>query len=142
MKPSSPRVRLRRSYRFSAAHHYFLADLPESENERLFGKCANRHGHGHNYRLEVTLAGEPAPRTGMLFDLAELDRVVRAAVLDPLDHRHLNHEVEYFATHLPTCENLARFIWQELAPRLPAGLLDSVWVHEADDLAAEYRGGA
>lgn len=135
-------VRLVRAYRFSAAHHYYLPELPAAENERLFGKCANRHGHGHDYRVELTLAGVPDPRTGMLVDLAALDRSVHAAVIEPLDHRHLNHEVAFFATRLPTCENLAWYIWQALAGCLPAALLESVRVLESADLAAEVRRGA
>lgn len=142
MNPPPAIVHLRRTYRFSAAHHYYLADLPPDENERLFGKCANRHGHGHNYRVEITLAGAPEPRTGMLLDLAELDRTVHAAVIDPLDHRNLNSQVEFFSSRQPTCENLVLFVWQAIAGRLPAGLLESVCVHESEDLAAEYRGGA
>lgn len=133
-------VRLLRAYRFSAAHHYSLPELPAAENARLFGEFADRHGH--DYRVELTLAGKPDPRTGMLIDLAALDRSVQAKVLEPLDHRHLNQEVEFFATRLPTCENLACFIWQALADSLPAGLLESVRVAESADLAAEVRRGA
>jgi 6-pyruvoyltetrahydropterin/6-carboxytetrahydropterin synthase len=141
MDPGAPAVRLQRHYRFSAAHFYYDPELSQAENERLFGKGANRHGHGHNYRVRVTVAGEPGPRTGMIVDLAALDRLVRAQVIDQLDHRHLNHEVPFFATQQPTCENLARFVWEALRDRLPAGRLDSVEVHEDEDLAADCRGG-
>jgi 6-pyruvoyltetrahydropterin/6-carboxytetrahydropterin synthase len=140
MGPNRPQVRLVRSYRFSAAHFYWDPSLGPEENERLFGKCSNRHGHGHDYRIEVVLHGTPSASTGMLIDLRELDRTVLAAVVEPLDHRNLNHEVPFFAQRQPTCENLAIFVWQELAGRLPAGLLEAVRVHESADLAAEHRG--
>jgi len=140
MDSDRPVVRLARSYRFSAAHFYWDPRLDAEENEKLFGKCANRHGHGHDYRLEVVLQGVPNPETGMLFDLRELDRTVASALLERLDHRNLNHEVEFFAARQPTCENLALYAWQALAGRLPAGRLEAVRVHESADLVAEYRG--
>lgn len=140
MGSDRPVVRLVRSYRFSAAHFYWDPALGPEENERLFGKCANRHGHGHDYRLEVVLRGVPHASTGMLLDLRELDRTVTEAVVERLDHRNLNHEVEFFAHRQPTCENLAVFAWEALAERLPAGLLEAVRVHESSELAAEHRG--
>lgn len=137
-----PLVTLTRTYRFAAAHYYRDPAATEAENERLFGKCANPHGHGHNYRVDVTLRGLPDARTGMLLDLRRLDALVHEHVLLPLDHKHLNLQVPYFAGRQPTCENLARWVWQALATALPAGLLDAVRVHEADDLWAECRGPA
>ncbi len=133
-------VTLSRTYRFSAAHYYHDPGLDDAANARLFGKCANQHGHGHNYRCEVRLRGVPAVETGMLFDLRTLDRIVHETVLERLDHRNLNAEVEAFATQQPTCENLAGFVWETLAPQLPPGLLDAVRLYETDDLWAEYRG--
>jgi 6-pyruvoyltetrahydropterin/6-carboxytetrahydropterin synthase len=140
MDSDRPVVRLVRSYRFSSAHFYWDPRLGLEENEKLFGKCANRHGHGHDYRLDVVLRGVPDPATGMLLDLRELDRTVTGAVLDRLDHRNLNHEVEFFARRQPTCENLAVYAWQSLAGQLPAGLLEAVRIHETGELVAEYRG--
>jgi 6-pyruvoyltetrahydropterin/6-carboxytetrahydropterin synthase len=140
MPRGSPVVRLVRSYRFAAAHFYYDPKLPQAENERLFGKCANRNGHGHNYRLDVVLEGTPDPVTGMLIDLRELDAAVGDAVLEPLDHRNLNLDVEFFARRQPTAENLAVFAWQALVPRLGAGLLERVRICESDDLSAEHRG--
>lgn len=133
-------VRLARRYRFAAAHYYYDPARTPAENERVFGKCANRNGHGHNYGVEVVLHGVPDRSTGMLLDLRELDAAVQTAILAPLDHRHLNLEVEFFADRQPTCENLAIFAWQALVPRLPAGILDRVRVFESEDLAAEVRG--
>ena len=137
MTASRARVRLVRAYRFSSAHFYWDPALGAEENERRFGKCANRHGHGHDYRLEVILYGTPSPSTGMLIDLRELDQAVADAVLEPLDHTNVNHEVAFFAALQPTCENLAIFAWQALADRLPPGLLEAVRIHESADLAAE-----
>lgn len=140
MAANRPRVQLVRSYRFSCAHFYWDPTRSAEENERLFGKCANRHGHGHDYRLDVVLQGTPNPSTGMLIDLRELDRLVQEGILEPLDHRNLNHEVSFFAERQPTCENLALYAWHELVGRLPAGLLEAVRVHESADLVAEHRG--
>jgi 6-pyruvoyltetrahydropterin/6-carboxytetrahydropterin synthase len=140
MDAGSPLVTVTRTYRFAAAHHYYDASLSPADNLRLFGKCANRAGHGHNYRIDVVLRGTPQPATGMLVDLRELDRSVRDAVLEPLDHRNLNAEVEWFAAHQPTVENLAVWIWRALAPSLADGLLAAVRVYEADDLWAEHGG--
>lgn len=135
-----PRVQVTRSYRFSAAHFYWDEALSPAENERLFGACANRHGHGHDYRLEITVHGPVDARTGMVVDLEELDRAAHEAVLRHVDHRNLNHEVSYFATRQPTTENLALFAWQQLAARLASGLLARVRVYETDDLYADYGG--
>ena len=135
-------ITLTRAYRFTAAHFYRDPAASDAENEQLFGKCANPHGHGHNYRVEVTLRGTPDRRTGMLLDLRRLDAIVGTHVLEPLDHKNLNLQVPFFTTHQPTCENLARWVWDALATALPPGLLDAVRVHEADDLAAECRGPA
>ena len=137
---AAARVRLKRRYRFTAAHFYWDASRSAAENERVFGKNANRHGHGHDYRVEVVLHGMPDASTGMLIDLRELDAIVQEVVLQPLDHRNLNHEVEWFANRQPTCENLTLFVWSALARRLPSGLLEAVSVRETDDLEAEYRG--
>jgi 6-pyruvoyltetrahydropterin/6-carboxytetrahydropterin synthase len=141
MGTKRPIVTVTRAYGFAAAHYYHDDSLSPADNLRVFGKCANRHGHGHNYRLEVILRGTPEPRTGMLMDLRELDRIVQAAVLEPLDHRNLNIEVPFFTEHQPTCENLAVWIWRALDGRLPAELEAIVRVREADDLWAEHAGG-
>lgn len=135
-----PVITLTRVYRFAAAHYYWDPGAGAAENTALFGKCANPHGHGHNYRVEVTLRGVPDARTGMLMDLRRLDAVVNECVLEPLDHKNLNVQVPFFAGRQPTCENLALWVWNALSPALPGGLLDSVRVHEADDLFAECRG--
>lgn len=135
-------IRLERSYRFSAAHLYRRPEWSDEENERRFGKCAWPPGHGHNYRLTIAVAGEVDPETGFVVDLVELDALVEAQVLQPLDHRHVNHAIEEFALgrKVPTSENLVLWIRDRLVGRLPAGCrLDSVRLAEDDDLGAIWR---
>jgi 6-pyruvoyltetrahydropterin/6-carboxytetrahydropterin synthase len=140
MPPTRSTVSLTRAYRFSAAHYYYDETMTAAENEQRFGACARRPGHGHDYRVEVTLGAAITPATGMVYDVRALDGIVQETVLTPLDYRHLNHDVPYFAGRLPTTENLALFVWEQLAARLPAGILDRVRVYENADLFAEYRG--
>lgn len=139
METPPSQVTLTRTYAFAAAHYYYDPTLSDADNERVFGKCANRQGHGHNYRVEVWVRGTPDASTGMVIDLRRLDTTVQAAVIEPLDHRNLNTQVPWFATRQPTCENLAIWVYQALLPALPRGLLAAVRVHEADDLWAEVR---
>ena len=90
-------IRVTRKVEFSAAHYYHNPSLSLEENRRVFGKCNNPHGHGHNYVLEVTVAGEPDPATGMVLDLKELKDILQREVVDRMDHRHLNYEVPELA---------------------------------------------
>ena len=140
MLPARPTVALTRAYRFSAAHYYYDASLSPEENDRRFGPGARRPGHGHDYRLEVTLRAAITSKGGMVFDVRELDAIVQNALLDRLDYRHLNHDVAWFADRLPTTENLALYAWEALVARLPAGALARVRIFETSDLFAEYRG--
>jgi 6-pyruvoyltetrahydropterin/6-carboxytetrahydropterin synthase len=130
-------IRVTRKIEFSAAHYYHNPDLSPEENRRVFGKCNNPHGHGHNYVLEVTVAGEPDPATGMVLDLKELKGILQREIVDRMDHRHLNHEVPELAGKIPTCENIAAVIWSLLAPKIKQGKLDRVRLYESADLFAE-----
>ena len=114
-------IRVTRKIEFSAAHFYHNPDFSAEENRRVFGKCNNPHGHGHNYVLEVTVAGEPDPATGMVLDLKELKEILQREVGDRMDHRHLNYEVPELAGQIPTCENIAAVIWQLLEPKITRG---------------------
>ena len=105
-------VRVTRKIEFSAAHFYHNPNFSAEENRRIFGKCNNPHGHGHNYVLEVTVAGEPDPETGMVLDLKELKDILEREVMERMDHRHLNYEVPELAGQIPTCENIAAVIWR------------------------------
>jgi 6-pyruvoyltetrahydropterin/6-carboxytetrahydropterin synthase len=134
-------IRLTRRYRFSASHLYRRPEWSEEENRARFGKCANLPGHGHNYRVYVTVAGEPDAETGFVVDLAALDGVVAAEVVERLDHRHLNEAVPEFGDgrEIPSSENLVRWIRRRLEGRLPGGVeLVGVRVEEDEDLAAEW----
>ncbi|MBI2681571.1 MAG: 6-carboxytetrahydropterin synthase [Candidatus Solibacter usitatus] len=123
---------------FSASHVCRNPALSDRENEALFGMAANPHGHGHNYVVDVTLAGEPDPVTGMVMDLKRVKEVVNREVLERYDHRFLNHEVPPFDQIVPTPENIAVDIWRRLQPHLTS--LHAVRVYETDDLFVDYFG--
>jgi 6-pyruvoyltetrahydropterin/6-carboxytetrahydropterin synthase len=125
---------------FSASHYYHNPDLSPEENRRLFGKCNNPHGHGHNYTLEVTVAGEVDPTTGMVLDLKELKKVLEDEVLQVMDHKFLNKEVAAFASRIPTTENIAIEIWKLLAPKLTFAKLHRIRLYETPDLFVDYYG--
>ena len=136
-------VYLTRKIEFSASHRYHNPALSPEENRRVFGKCNNPHGHGHNYKLEVTIAGEPDPVTGMVLDLKELKQILEREIMERMDHRSLNYEVAELAGQIPTCENVARVIWKLLEPKIPQGRLHRVRLYESADLFADcYRDGA
>ena len=131
-----------RKVEFSASHVCRNPDLSEEENRRLFGMSANPHGHGHNYVLEVSVEGRPDPVTGMVLDLKELKDVLDREVVQPFDHRFLNHEVPPFDRVIPTAENVARDIWFRLEPHLNGGnrRLRQVRLYETPDLYVDYLG--
>jgi len=136
-------VLLTRKIEFSASHRYDNPNLSPEENRRVFGKCNNPHGHGHNYTLEVTVAGEPSPVTGMVLDLKDLKDLLEREIMQRMDHRNLNVEVPELAGKIPTCENLALVIWNLLEPKIPAGKLHRVRLYESADLFADcYRAAA
>jgi 6-pyruvoyltetrahydropterin/6-carboxytetrahydropterin synthase len=120
---------------FNAAHRLWAPGLSEEENRRLFGKCANLHGH--NYVLEVVVAGLIDQGSGFVFDLKSLSDVIGRQVLCDVDHRNLNTDVPWLKGLVPTAENLAQAFWERLRPELPDGLLRSVRVWETDKNWAE-----
>jgi 6-pyruvoyltetrahydropterin/6-carboxytetrahydropterin synthase len=131
---------LTRKAEFSSAHFYWNDAWTKEENERVFGKCANRNGHGHNYTLEVTVAGEVDPVSGFVVDLKELKEILERQVVSVYDHRHLNFEVPEFETAIPTTENIAVAIWRRLDGKVPNARLHRVRVYEMPDLFADYYG--
>ncbi|HUY12278.1 MAG TPA: 6-carboxytetrahydropterin synthase [Terriglobia bacterium] len=133
-------ILLTRRIEFSASHYYHNPVFTPEENQRVFGKCNNPHGHGHNYTLEVTVAGEIDPRTGMVLDLKDLKQLLETEVMDRMDHRFLNKEVPAFQTQIPTTENIARVIWSLLAPKVSQGTLHRVRLYETADLYVDYYG--
>jgi len=141
-------ILLTRRATFSASHYYWNRSWTAEKNEQVFGRCANRNGHGHNYTLEVTVAGDPDPVTGFVVDLKALKAVLEREVLSVYDHRHLNLEVPEFADTVPTTENICISIWARLKHAFEEGLstgcrgmqLNRVRVYETPEIFAEYRG--
>lgn len=134
-------IRITRKLEFSAAHFYHNPNFSAEENRRVFGKCNNPHGHGHNYVLEVTIAGEPDPTTGMVLDLKELKDILQTEVMERMDHRHLNYEIPELAGQIPTCENIAAVIWKLLEPKIKSGKLDRVRLYESPELFVDVSAG-
>jgi 6-pyruvoyltetrahydropterin/6-carboxytetrahydropterin synthase len=120
---------------FNAAHQLYDPDMSDDDNRRLFGKCANLHGH--NYVLEVVVAGEVDPASGYVLDLKVLSEVIGSQVIRDVDHRNLNTDVPWLKGRIPTTENLAQAFWERLRPELPDGLLRLVRVWETDKNWAE-----
>ncbi|HUQ95862.1 MAG TPA: 6-carboxytetrahydropterin synthase [Bryobacteraceae bacterium] len=135
-------MKITRRAEFSASHSCASPSLSAEENRAVYGAAANPHGHGHNYILEVTLEGQPDPVTGMVMDLKHLKEVMNEKVVDPMDHRFLNHEVPPFDRIVPTPENIAMEVWTRLEPalRAPNSRLHSVRIYETEDLWVEYFG--
>jgi 6-pyruvoyltetrahydropterin/6-carboxytetrahydropterin synthase len=138
---------LTRRATFSASHYYWNDGWDAEKNEQVFGKCSNRNGHGHNYTLEVTVAGEPDSVTGFVVDLKWLKDVMETEVLKAWDHRHLNLETEEFAMGrmMPTSENMAIAAWRRLDPAVRSAggaQLSRIRVYETPEIFAEYRGEA
>jgi 6-pyruvoyltetrahydropterin/6-carboxytetrahydropterin synthase len=131
-------IKLTRKLEFSAAHFYHNPKFSVEENRRIFGKCNNPHGHGHNYVLEITVAGEPDPATGMILDLNELKEILDREVTARFDHRHLNHDAPELTGKIPTCEELVAVIWRilepKIAPKTHNGRLDHLRLYESPDL--------
>lgn len=125
---------------FSAAHRLHSAALSVEENRRVFGKCNHDNGHGHNYSVEVTVAGPIDPTTGMVYSLTDLKRVMSEVIDAGFDHKNLNLDVEEFRTLNPTAENIAVVLWDRLAKKLPRGLLREVRLVETENNSVVYRG--
>ncbi len=133
-------VRVSRRESFNAAHQLCDPNLSDAENRRLFGKCANLHGH--NYALEVVVAGQIDQASGYVMDIKLLSDVVCRQIIQDVDHRNLNTDVPWLKGLIPTAENLALVFWERLQPELPDGLLRSVRLWETDKNWAEVGGQA
>ena len=133
-------ILLTRKADFSAAHYYWNEAWSPEENARVFGKCANRNGHGHNYTLEVTVQGEVDPVSGFVVDLKALKEIIEREVVQAYDHRHLNLEVPEFQHTIPTTENIAIAIWTRLEGKIEGAKLHRVRVYEMPELFADYLG--
>jgi 6-pyruvoyltetrahydropterin/6-carboxytetrahydropterin synthase len=128
-------IRITRAIEFSASLRYGRADLPEDENRRRFGRRATRHGH--NYRLEVSVRGDPDPTSGMVLDLKDLNDLLEREIMSRFDHRDLNDDTPYFEKRLPTPENLATVIAEILREALAPGLFDRIRLYQDRDLWVE-----
>jgi 6-pyruvoyltetrahydropterin/6-carboxytetrahydropterin synthase len=135
----SVKIELGRRYRFAASHRLHTDQLSEEDNVRMFGKCANPYGHGHNYVLEISVSGDVDPATGMIANLADLDSFVEREVLDEFDHRSLNEDVAAFRDVVPTTENLCIEIYERLKS-FPKAKLERVRVQETTNNSFEYDG--
>lgn len=133
-------IYLTRRCDFSASHHYHNPEMSAEENRRVFGKCNNANGHGHNYTLEVTVRGTTDPQTGFVMDLKDLKDVLNNEIVEAMDHRYLNKEVPEFSKLIPTTENIAVVAWRRIAPKLTNAKLHRVRVYETEDLFADYYG--
>ena len=131
---------LTRREHFCASHRLYNPAFSENENLSIYGKCAYPNGHGHNYELEITIAGEADNKTGMIMDLKKLSDLVKQEITDKVDHRHLNHDIDFLQGTIPTAENLAVAFWNVLVKKIPAGKLYSIKVFETPNNYAEYRG--
>jgi 6-pyruvoyltetrahydropterin/6-carboxytetrahydropterin synthase len=133
------KIELGRRYRFSASHRLHSSKLSEEENRRVYGKCNNPHGHGHNYVVEVSVSGPVDPATGMIANLADLDSFVESEVIEPFDHKSLNEDVVAFRENVPTTENVCKEIYQRLK-HFPKAKLERVRVEETGNNTFEYAG--
>jgi 6-pyruvoyltetrahydropterin/6-carboxytetrahydropterin synthase len=135
-----PIAYLSRRATFSASHRLHSKHLSDEENRKIFGKCNHPSGHGHNYVLEVVLRGEINSRTGLIFNLTDLKAIMDEKVIQKVDHRHLNLDVQEFKDQNPTAEVMAKVFWEWIEPELPTGVLYEIRLHETENNVAIYRG--
>lgn len=135
-----PEVTVTRRMHFNAAHRVHNPALSDEENERLFGRCNNPNWHGHNYILDVSVAGPIEARTGYVMDLAALKRVVQETVIDKIDHRNFNLDVDFMRGVIPTAENIVVGCWKVLAPRVAPARLVRLVLWETPNNYVEYEG--
>ena len=134
-------VYLTRLEHFNAAHKLYNPDWSREKNEDVFGKCANENWHGHNYELYVTIKGEPDPDTGFVFDVKLLGEIIREHVIERVDHKNLNLDVDFMQGKMCSTENLVIGIWKQLQQHLPAGVcLHSIKLYETPRIYVEYFG--
>jgi len=133
-------VYITRKASFSASHRLFNPAWSDAKNQEVFGKCNNPRGHGHNYDVEVTVAGVPEASTGMVMDLKRLADVIEQEVIERVDHKHLNEDVDFMRGLIPTAENIAMQFWKILEPRIAGGKLVSIKLYESANNFVEYRG--
>ena len=133
-------VYVTRRVHFSASHRLHNDVFDAESNKKIYGLCNNPAGHGHNYELEVTVCGEPDPKTGMVIDLKELKDIINRYIIDHVDHKHLNQDVDFMRDKVPTAENIVVAFWYQLRDKLPSGTLHELTLYETPRNIAVYRG--
>ncbi len=133
-------VYIYRKAHFSASHRLFDPALTDEQNAEIFGGCSNPNGHGHNYYIEVCVAGVTDPATGFVVDLKAVKQIMQERFLAMVDHKNLNADVDFLRGVNPTTENIAIAAFRQIAPHIPAGKLYSVRIYETENNYAEYRG--
>lgn len=131
---------LTRVEHFNAAHRLFRADWSAEKNEAVFGKCANENWHGHNYEIHVTVKGEPDADTGFIIDVKQLSALIKEHVLDKVDHRNLNMDVDFMRGKMCSTEVFVREIWNQLAPHITGGSLHAIRLYETPRIYVDYFG--
>jgi len=135
-------VYITRKFHFSASHRMYKPELSDEENFKLYGKCSNPNGHGHNYILEVTVAGEPDPQIGYVMDLKKLKEIVEDIIIEKVDHKNLNVDVDFMMGLVPTTENIVIEFWNQLENKINNNhrKLYSLKLFETENNIVEYRG--
>jgi 6-pyruvoyltetrahydropterin/6-carboxytetrahydropterin synthase len=133
-------VYVTRKGHFSASHRLYNPAWSDEKNQTVFGKCNNPNGHGHNYEIEVTVAGDPPQETGMVIDLKKLAEIIEEELIERVHHKHLNEDVDFMRGIIPTAENMAIAFWTILEPKITAGRLVSIKLFESANNFVEYRG--
>ena len=133
-------VYLTRKEHFNAAHKLCNPKWSEEKNREMFGKCANENWHGHNYNLFVTVKGEPDPETGLVMDVKQLSRIIWENLLEKVDHKNLNLDVDFLNGIMPSTENFVKAIWEQLKPHIKNCELHCIKLYETDRIYTEYYG--
>jgi len=133
-------VYVHRRAHFSASHRLYDPLLNDQQNHEKFGGCSNPNGHGHNYYIDVCIAGTPDPSTGFVIDLKKVKEILHRSFLDKVDHKNLNVDVDFMQGINPTTENIAIAAWNQIQPHITRGALHSIRVYETENNFVEYRG--
>jgi 6-pyruvoyltetrahydropterin/6-carboxytetrahydropterin synthase len=135
-------IYITRRERFNAAHRLFKAEYSDDKNLEIFGKCSNPNWHGHNYELFVTVKGEVNPETGFLVNLKALSKIIREKVIEKIDHKNINLEVDFMKNKMASTENLTIGIWKQLEKEITdlGVTLHSVKIYESENNFVEYLG--
>ena len=133
-------VYLTRREHFNGAHRLYNSKWSVDANEAVFGKCANKNWHGHNFDLFITVRGEPDPETGFVINAHELSRIVKKEIVEKLDHKNFNLDVPELKDEMPSIENIVRLIWKWMIPHLKGCTLNCIKLTETENIYVEYYG--